>query len=154
MPFDTRSPRCADGPGSLRRIGTLSARFWKAKLYAQALEAPGLRPEDLTAAERAYRAGIAAPSPTRVAGFALLRLGDEPGSLVLSVFWWEGSVLRRVVQTLPGSGGPPRHGGEEGERIGDTGEVLLMALEAAAWRRNVLDPDTPLVDSYLAECCA
>ncbi len=154
MPLDTMSPQTTPSTGGLRRIGTLSARFWQAKLYTPALEAPGLRSEDLTAAERAYRAGIAAPSATRVAGFALLRLGDEPGSLVLSVFWWEGIVLHRIVRTLPGYGGPPRSSSNEAERVGDTGEVLLMACEAAAWRRHVLDADMPSVDAYLAECCA
>ncbi len=154
MPPDTMSLQTAPGTGGLRRIGTLSARFWQAKLYALALEAPGLRPEDLTAAERAYRAGIAAPSTTRVAGFAMLRLCVEPGSLVLMVFWWEDSVLHRMVRTLPGSGGAPQRRGDEAERIGDTVEVLLMACEAVVWRRHVLDTDTPSVDAYLAECCA
>ena len=31
---------------------------------------------------------------------------------------------------------------------------MLMAREAAAWRRCVLDADAPSLDAYLAECCA
>jgi len=154
MPLDTMPPQTAPGTGTLRRVGTLSARCWQAKLYALAVEAAGLRPEDLAAAERAYRAGIAAPGTARVAGFALLRLGDEPGSLVLSAFWWEGATLHRVARMLPGCGSPPRRPSDVAERIGDVDEVLLMAREAAAWRRCVLDADMPSIDAYLAECCA
>ena len=40
------------------------------------------------------------------------------------------------------------------ERVGDVDEVLLMAREAAAWGRCVLDADAPSLDVYLAESCA
>ena len=36
----------------------------------------------------------------------------------------------------------------------DVDQVFLMAHEAAAWRRWVLDADRPSLDAYLAECCA
>lgn len=154
MPLDVMCPHPAPATGALQRIGTLAARGWHAKLYAPASEANGLRPEDLAAAERAYRAGIAEPSATRVAGFALLRPGGAPGGLAMSAYWWEGMVLHRVVRMLPGRGGQPRRVGNSAERIGDLDEVLLMAREAAAWRRCVLDAHTPSVDTYLAKCCA
>ena len=141
-------------PGGLRPIGALSARFWRAKLYASAAEAPGLRAEDLAAAGRIYRAGIAAPGVTRVAGFGLLRFGDEVGGLVLSVCWWEVAMLHRVVWTLPGSGGVPGRRGDAAERVGGLEEVLLMGREAMAWRRHVLDTSMPSIDGYLSECCA
>jgi hypothetical protein len=87
-------------------------------------------------------------------GFALLRLCDEPGSLVLSVFWWERSVLHRIVRTLPGCGGPPLRNGNEAERIGDSGEVLLTAHETSACRRHVRETSFPSIGAYSAECCA
>jgi len=31
---------------------------------------------------------------------------------------------------------------------------MLMAREAVAWRRWLLDADAPSLDAYLAECCA
>ena len=33
------------------------------------------------------------------------------------------------------------------------GFALLLAREAAAWHRCVLDADTPSLDAYGAECC-
>lgn len=151
MPLDALSPP-QPGTGALRRLGTLAARNWRAKLYAHVSAAGGLRPEDLAAAERAYRAGIAGPVAAPAAGFALLRPGRESGSLELSAHWWEGAELHRTALVLPGCGGPPRRG--DAGRIGDVGEVLLMAREAAAWRRCVLDAGVPSLDAYLLECCA
>lgn len=151
MPLDALLPP-QPGAGALRRIGILTARNWRAKLYAPVSAACGLRPEDLAAAERACRAGIAGPVAAPAAGFALLRPGHESGSLKLSAHWWEGAELHRIALLLPGCGGPPRRG--DAGRVGDVGEVLLMAREATAWRRCVLDGDRPSLDAYLAECCA
>ncbi len=152
MPLDATCPP-APATGALRRIGTLAARGWRAKLYAPATAAAGLQPEDLAAAGRTYRAGIAAPGTAPVTGFALLRPGTMPGSLVLSACWWEGDALHRTVRLLPGCGGPQRRADDAG-RIGDVDEVLLMAREAVAWRWHVGDADVPSLDAYLAECCA
>jgi len=151
MPLDALLPP-QPGAGALQRIGILAARNWRAKLYAPVSAAGGLRPEDLAAAERAYRAGIAGPVAAPTAGFALLRPGHESGGLELSAHWWEGAELHRTALVLPGCGGPPRRG--DAGRVGDVGEVLLMAREAAAWRRWVLGADRPSLDAYLAECCA
>lgn len=131
----------------------LAARGWRAKLYAPAAAADGLRPEDPAAAARTYRASIAAPGTAGMAGFALLRPGAVPGSLILSAHWWEGDVLHRTARLLPGCGGPPCRTGDAG-RVGDVDEVLLAAREATAWRRCVGDADVPSLDAYLAECCA
>jgi len=152
MPLDAT---CLPTPatGALRRIGTLIARGWRAKLYALAMEAAGLRSEDLAAAGRVFRAGIAGPDTAPVAGFALLRPGALPGSLVLSAYWWEGDTLNRTVRLLPGCGGPPRRPDDAG-RVGNIDEVLLIAREAVAWRRYVGEADPPSLDAYLAECCA
>jgi len=152
MPLDAT---CLPTPatGALRRIGTLAARGWRAKLYAPAMEAAGLQPEDLAAAGRVFHAGIAAPGTAAVAGFALLRPGAMPGSLVLSAHWWEGDALHRTVRLLPGCGGPPLRP-DDADRVGDVDEVLLMAREAVAWRRCVGEADRPSLDAYLAECCA
>ncbi len=153
MPLDALLPP-QPGAGALRRIGILAARNWRAKLYAPVSAAGCLRPEDLAAAERAYRAGIAGPVAAPAAGFALLRPGPESGSLKLSAHWWEGAELHRTTLLLPGCGGPPRRQPDAAGRVGDVDEVLLMAREAVAWRRCVLDPDRPSLDAYLAECCA
>jgi hypothetical protein len=138
----------------LRRIGTLAARNWRAKLYAPVSAAGGLRPEDLAAAERAYRACIAGPVAAPTAGFALLRPGCGEGSLAFSAHWWEGAELHRTSLLVPGSGGPLRRQPDAAGQVGDVDEILLMAREAAAWRRCVLDADRPSLDAYLAECCA
>ena len=151
MPLDALLPP-RPGAGAMRRIGTFVARNWRAKLYAPASAACALRPEDLAAAERACRAGIAGPVAAPTAGFALLRRGHGSESLEFSAHWWEGVELHRTALLLPGCGGPPRRG--DAGRIGDVGEVLLLAREAAAWRRCVLDVDAPSLDAYLAECCA
>ncbi len=151
MPLDAPLPP-QPGAGALRRIGTLAARTWRAKLYAPLPAAGAPRPEDLAAAERAYCAGIAGPAAAPAGGFALLRPGDESGSLELSAHWWDGAELHRTALLLPGCGGPPRRG--DAGRVGDVGEVLLMAREATAWRRCVLNADEPSLDAYLAECCA
>ena len=140
--------------GALRRIGTLAAWNWHAKLYAPASSAGGLRPEDLAAAKRAYRAGIAGSVVAPAAGFALLRPVCGDGGLVFSAHWWEGAELHRTTLLLPGCGGPPRRQPDAAGRVGDVDEMLLMAHEAAAWRRWVLDADRPSLDAYLAECCA
>ena len=153
MPLDALLPS-QPGAGAVWRIGTLAARTWRAKLYAPALAAGGLRPEDLAAAERAYRAGIAGPVAAPTAGFALLRPGCGNGSLVFSAHWWEGAELHRTTLLLPGCGGPPRRQPDAAGRVGDVDEVLLMAREAAAWCRCVLDADRPSLDAYLSECCA
>ena len=153
MPLDALLPS-QPGTGALRRIGTLAARTWCAKLYAPALAAGGLRPEDLAAAGRAWRAGIAGPVADPMAGFALLRPGCGHGSLVLLAYWWEDTELHRAALLLPGCGGPPRRQPDAAGRVGDVDEVMLMAREAAAWRRCVLDADAPSLDAYLAECCA
>lgn len=87
-----------------------------------------------------------------MAGFALLRPGCGNGSLVLLAYWWEGTELHRTALLLPGCGGPPRRQPDAAGR--DVDEVMLMAREAAAWRRCVLDADAPSLDAYLAECCA
>lgn len=152
MPLDALPSPSQPSAGALRRIGTLATRTWRAKLYAPALAAGGLRPEDLAAAERACRAGIAGPVAVPAAGFALLRPGCDSGSLELSAHWWEGAELHRTALLLPSCGGPPRRG--DAGRVGDVGEVLLMAREAAAWRRCVLDADAASLEAYLAECCA
>ena len=154
MPLDALPSPCQPGANAMRRIGTLAARTWRAKLYAPGSAAGGLRPEDLAAAERAYRAGIAGPVAAPTAGFALLRPGCGDGRLVLSAHWWEGAELHRTTLLLPGCGGPPRRQQDAAGRVGDMDEVLLMAREAAAWRRCVLDADRPSLDAYLAECCA
>ncbi len=153
MPLDASFlPSPAGSSAALQRIGTLTALNWHAKLYAPVLDADGLRPEDLAAARRVYRAAIAVQDAAPVAGFALLRPGYRDGGLRFSAYWWEGTALHRTVLLLPGCGGPPRR--DDAGCIGDVGEVLLMAREAAAWRRCVLDADVPLPDTYLAECCA
>ncbi len=153
MPLDALLPS-QPGAGALRRIGTLAARTWCAKLYAPAWSVSSLRPEDLAAAERAYRAGIAGPIAALAAGFALLRPGCKDGSLAFSAHWWEGAELHRTILLLPGCGGPPRRQPDAAGRVGDVDEVMLMAREAAAWRRCVLDADAPSLDAYLAERCA
>lgn len=153
MPLDAPLSPEPDA-GTLRRIGTLAARNWRAKLYAPGSAAGGLRPEDLAAAERAYRAGIAGPVPALAAGFALLRPGCGDGSLVLSAHWWEGAMLHRAILLLPGCGGPPRRLPEAAGQVGDVNTIMLMARETASWCRCVLDADRPSVNTYLAECCA
>jgi len=153
MPFDALPPP-QPGAGAVRRIGTLAARTWRAKLYAPARAVGGLRPEDTAAAERAYRAGIAGAAAAPTAGFALLRPGSGDGGLMFSAHWWEGAELHRTTLLLPGCGGPPRRRPDAAGRVGDVDEVLLMACEAAAWCRCVLDADRPSLDAYLAECCA
>ena len=65
------------GASAMRRIGTLAARSWRAKLYAPASAACGLRLEDLAAAQRAYHAGIAGSAAALAAGFASLRPSCE-----------------------------------------------------------------------------
>ncbi len=151
MPLDASFFPSPKGSCALRRIGTLTARNWHSKLYAPVLDADGLRPEDLATAERAHRAAIAAPDATARAGFALLRPGCGDAGLRFSAYWWEGAALHRTVLLLPGCGGPPRR--DDAGCVGDVGEVLLMAREAAAWRRCVLDADVPSPEAYLAECC-
>ena len=153
MPLDALLPP-QPAAGALQRIGILAARNWRAKLYAPVLAAGGLRPEDLAAAGRAWRGGIAAPIADPVAGFALLRPGCGNGSLVLLAYLWEGTELHRTTLLLPGCGGPPQRQPDAAGQVGDVDEVMLMAREAAAWRRCVLDGDTPSLDAYLAECCA
>jgi hypothetical protein len=153
MPLDALLPS-PPGAGTMQRVGTLVARTWRAKLYAPALAAGGLRPEDLAAAERAYRAGIAGPVAAPTAGFALLRPGCGDGGLVFSAYWWAGAELHRTTLLLPGCGGSPRRWPDAAGQVGDVGEVLLMAREAAAWCRCVLDADRPSLDAYSAECCA
>lgn len=157
MPLDAFPLRALPPPGrgAVRRIGTLAARTWRAKVYAPALDAGGLRPEDLATAERAYRAGIAAPAPAPVvAGFALLRFGAEDGGLALSSYWWEDAELHRAALRLPYDDGAPRRREGAAGLVGDVDEILLMAREAAAWRRCVLDASPPSPEAYLEECCA
>jgi len=156
MPLDALPSPSQPGAGALRRIGILAARNWRAKLYAPVSLAGGLRPEDLAAAERAYRAGIAGPVAALTAGFALLRPGCGDDGLVFSAHWWEGTDLYRTSLLLPGCGGPSRRQPDAAGRVGDVDvdEILLMAREAAAWHRCVLDADRPSPDAYLTECCA
>ncbi len=154
MPLAAASPHSLPATCALQGVGTLIARGWRAKLYASVSEAMGLRPEDLAAVQRAYRTCIATPGPDPVAGFAILRLGHGAGSLDLVVHWWEGAMLHRDVRMLPGHGGPPLRRGGAAERIGEVEEEVLMAREAAAWCRCVLDADAPSLDAYLARCCA
>ncbi len=153
MPLDALLPP-QPGAGAVRRVGTLATRTWRAKLYAPTVAAGGLRPEDLAAAERAYRAGVVGPVAAPTTGFALLRPGFGGGSLVFSAYWWEGAELRRTSLLLPGCGGPPRRQPDAAGRVGNVDEVLLMAREAAAWCQCVLDADRPSLDAYLAQCCA
>jgi len=80
--------------------------------------------------------------------------GCGDGSLVFSAYWWEGAELHRTTLLLPGCGGPPRRRPDAAGQVGDVDEVLLMAREAAAWCRCVLDADRPSLDAYSAECCA
>ena len=152
MPLDVTAFPAPASSRALQRIGALAAHGWHAKLYAPMAEAGGLRPEDLAAAARAFRAGIATQAASPVAGFALLRPACDAGGLAFSAFWWEGAALHRAALLLPGCAIPPRRDGAG--RIGDVDEVLLMAREAAAWRRCVLDADRPSLDAYRAECCA
>lgn len=146
-----QSPPPTGGPPRL--LGRLASRGWKAKLYAPESDVAGLRPEDLAAPERAFRAAFALPDPT-VLGFALLRRAPEAGGLVLAAHWWDGAVLRRDALPLGGDGSPPRRSPDEAiGRVGSVDELVLMAREAAAWRRFVLDAARPSPDAYLAECC-
>ena len=154
MPLDATPPLLPPFNGAMQRIGTLVARGWQTKLYAPAAGAAGLRPEDLAAADRAYRAGIAAPGASRVAGFALLQPASDAGSLTFSAYWWDEAMLHRVGLVLPGCGSPPTRQHEAIGRIGSVDELCLMAREACAWRRSVLDAASPSLDAYLAECCA
>jgi len=72
---------------------------------------------------------------------------------VFSAYWWEDAGLHRTILLLPGCGGPSRRQPDAAGRVGDVDEVLLMAREAAAWCRCVLDADRPSLDAYLSECC-
>ena len=118
---DTPYTRRVPSAGALHRIGTLAASGWRAKLYASAAAAAGLRREDVAAAARAYRAGVADPALSPVAGFALLSRGRLAGELGLSVFWWEAGALLRTDLDLPGSGVPSRAPGGHGGRAGRGG---------------------------------
>ena len=154
MPLDALSDPLRPGASAVRRIGFLVAGTWRAKLYAPALLADGLRAEDLAAAKRAYRAGVADPFTAPTAGFALLWPNGGNGGLVFSAQWWVGAVLHRAALLLPACGGPPRRQPDAAGRVGNVDEVMLMAREAASWCRCVLDAETPSLDAYLAECCA
>ncbi len=153
MPLDaprTVSPRRA----ALRRMGTFAARSWRSKIYAPTADADALRPEDVSAAERAFRAGVAGEAADAPSGFALLRRGNTAGSLELVCHWWEGPLLNRAGLLLPGHGGPPGRAPRADGEVGSVDELLLMAREAAAWRRLVLEAHFPAPDAYMAECCA
>ncbi len=153
MPLDAHRalpPR----PAALRRAGTIAARSWRSKLYVPIAEADALRPEDIAAAERAFSAAVAGDPAGAPSGFALLRRGSAPGSLELVCHWWEDTVLSRTALMLPRHGGPPRRTPRIAGEVGCVDELLLMAREAAAWRRLVLEADPPAPDEYLAECCA
>jgi hypothetical protein len=97
VPFRAGTP-C---PARLIRLGTLDARSCRLKLYAAATDASGLRPEDLAAVQRAFRAVLAEPGYEPVAGFALLAVSNDAdlpaGSLVLTACRWERTVLRRCA---------------------------------------------------------
>ncbi|MCO6415854.1 hypothetical protein JYK14_06650 [Siccirubricoccus sp. KC 17139] len=101
MPLDItpQSPSPTGAPPRL--LGRLASRGWKAKLYAPESDVAALRPDDLAAAERAFRAAVAVPGPT-ILGFALLRRAPGAAGLVLAVHWWEGAVLRRDALRLGG----------------------------------------------------
>jgi hypothetical protein len=142
------------GASAVRRIGTLAARSWRASLYAPASAACARRPEDLAAVQRAYHAGIVGPFAAPTYGFCLLRSYCEDGDLALFSHWWEGTELHRTVLLLLGCGSPPRRQPDAAECLGTVAEVLLMARQAMAWRRCVLNADVPSSDAYLAECCA
>lgn len=160
-PANNRARRPAAAPDSdLRRIGRLDARAWRIKLYALRDGATGLRPEDLAAARRAFRAGVAEPRPVPTLGFALLqwpRIGEPwagPGALALTTYWWEGADLHRFPLLLAGDGGGPRRAPDLAGRLGCVAEIGLFGRECRAWRDKVLEAAVPSVDAYLAECCA
>ena len=151
LPFHTDASR----PAGLIRLGTLDARDCRLKLYAPAAEAAGLRPEDLAAARRAFRAVLAEPCRGPVAGFALLAGlydADLPaGSLVLTAHRWEGTVLRRCALLLPVEYGPVRRLPEHGLGLA---ELLLAGREGRAWQRHASRPSPATLAAYLAEDCA
>ena len=154
MPLDALSDLLQPSASAIRRIGSLDARTWRAKLYAPASLAGGLRAEDLAAAKRACRAGVADPFKAPTAGFAMLWPNGGDGDLVFSAHWWEGAVLHRAALLLPACGGPPRRQPDAAGRVGNVDEVMLIAREAASWCRCVRDAETTSLDAYLAECCA
>lgn len=63
-------------------------------------------------------------------------------------------MLHRASLLLAGTGSPPRRVPADADWIGSVDELGLMAREAAAWRRCVLDADPPAPTAYLAEYCA
>jgi len=168
MPFGGCRPRvlgsfarprpmtCLDHGGLLRRIGALEARTWRLKLYAPSSER-GLRQEDFAAARRAFRAAIAEPQPSPVAGFAILRRPhevEEPaeaGSLVLTSWWWDGDLLHRSSLLLPITNAPRRlHSGW----TSTVAEIRLAANECRAWQHLVSGARRPDPLAYLAQDCA
>ncbi len=151
VPFRAGTPR----PARLIRLGTLEARFCRLKLYAAAIDAARLRPEDLAAVQRASRAVLAEPGCEPVSGFAVLAVSDDAdlpaGSLVLMACRWEGTVLRRCALLLPVADGPVRR------LPGDASclpELLLAAHEGRAWQRHAVRPSPSSLAAYLAQDCA
>ena len=151
VPFRAGTPR----PAGLVRLGTLDARSCRLKLYATAADAAGLRPEDLAAVQRAFRAVLAEPSYEPVAGFAVLAVSNNAdlpaGSLVLTACHWEGTVLCRSALLLPVTDGPVRRLPGHGS---DLPELLLAAREGRAWQHHGVRPSPSTLAAYLAEDCA
>lgn len=151
VPFRAGTPR----PAGLVRLGTLDARSCRLKLYAAATDAAGLRPEDMAAARRAFRAVLAEPYHEPVAGFAVLAVSDDAdlpaGGLVLTACRWEGMVLRRCALLLPVTDGPVRRLPGHGSSLP---ELLLAAREGRAWQRHAVRSSPSTLAAYLAEDCA
>lgn len=151
VPFRAGTP-C---PAGLIRLGTLDARACRLKFYAPAAEADGLHPEDLAAVRRAFLAVLAEPGREPVAGFAVLaglHDADLPaGSLVLTAYRWEGTVLRRSVLLLPIADEPVHRLPDHGLSLA---ELRLAACEGQAWQRHAARPSSSTLAAYLAEDCA
>lgn len=150
-PFHTTPPR----PAWLIRIGTLDARACRLKFYTPAAEASGLRPKDLAAARRAFRAVLAEPGCEPVAGFAILTGPHDAalptGSLVLTAYRWEGTVLRRCALLLPVADAPVHRLSDHGLSLA---EVRLATREGHAWQRHAARPSSSTLAAYIAEDCA
>ncbi|HWX49627.1 MAG TPA: hypothetical protein VNZ61_16380 [Roseomonas sp.] len=145
-------PKARACPSALIRLGTLQARDWQLKLYAPAA---GLRPEDLAAARRAFRAVLAEPCPEPVSGFAILAIIQDDhlpvGSLALTACRWDGELLRRSTLLIPVAGAPVHRIPDHGLGLG---ELQLAARECRAWQRHGARTSPPALAAYLAEDCA
>jgi hypothetical protein len=150
-----RCPKARERPCAMVRLGILEAHGWQLKFYTLASEAAGLRPEDLAAARRAFRAVLAEPGREPVAGFAVVAIihdDDLPaGSLALTACRWDGMVLRRSTLLIPVDGGPVRRVPDHGLGVA---ELLLAAHEGRAWQRRDARSSSSSLAAYVAEDCA